>query len=132
MNNLSIEILQSRLALLETYWKEYMERHQQLFAHRGALKDEDYFTQDIYSDAEGSYIKTKSKLPSMLSEQIGAIRDSCIITIVKIVTVQWQAGRVGYFQGNLLFPGILTCVDGKAVRRLSNFQLIGSNFVVAW
>ena len=51
-DNLSIEILQSRLALLEAYWKEYVERHQQIFSDRAALKEEDYFTQDLYSDIE--------------------------------------------------------------------------------
>ena len=164
-DNLTIEILQSRLALLETYWKDYVERHQQLFPHRAAYQEENYFTQDIYSDVECSYIDIKTKLRNALSESLGAVQEFLGAETVSRADLSPRANstsaslpplKLPKFSGRqedwdtfkelfcslvkddpLVSPvrklqHLLTCVEGEAARRVSNFQLIGANFEVAW
>ena len=69
-DNATIEILQIRLHLLETYWSAYVERHQTLFGDREALKTTNYFCKDLFSDTEAMYIQTKTEIMEALSKQL--------------------------------------------------------------
>ena len=72
--NLTIDVLSNRLSLLETYWKSYLDRHLSLSAERESLKQEQYFTKDIFSEIEVTYVLTKTGLTQRLSTLIGELQ----------------------------------------------------------
>ena len=67
-------VLSNRHNLLDTYWKSFFERHLSLTAHRESLKQDKYFTHDLFSDLEAAYILAKSDLTTRLSTLVGALQ----------------------------------------------------------
>ena len=65
-DNLSVDVLSNRLNLLETDWKGFIERYLSLSPHREGLKQEKYFTHDLFSEHEAAYILSKSDLTTRL------------------------------------------------------------------
>ena len=161
-DNQTIEVLQSRLALLENYWKEYVARNNNLFTNRDDFKGHAYYTNDVYSEVEATYINTKIKLKSKLAEKMGVVQELLSADTAPITDVASASSssllqpKVPKFSGKYedwdtfkeLFCSLvkndarlssvrklqllLTAVEGDAARRLSNFQVTGDNFDVAW
>ncbi|CAB0031825.1 unnamed protein product [Trichogramma brassicae] len=66
---------QTRLELLEDYWKTFVARHDELLDLEEELANEDYFTKDIYVVTEDNYSGAKALIRdhiATLTQQISA------------------------------------------------------------
>ncbi|CAB0044174.1 unnamed protein product [Trichogramma brassicae] len=153
---------QTRLKLLEDYWKTFVARHDELLDLEEELANEDYFTKDIYVVTEDNYSGAKALIRdhiATLTQQISAASQTEInragsssaqsfvpLPALALPTFSGRQEEWESFKQRFFVPGsrqeaiprvaklqhLLNAVQGQAALRLKGLEITAANFDVAW
>lgn len=168
LNNITYDIVNTRLDLLERYWAEMLITNTKLHSHSAELADDEYFTADKFSDYENAYVVAKAYLTSKIGDFITDAQGRVPVSHYQSTAITGQqqelrsSGTSVPFLKRPSFSGrqedwetfketftamikndssmmptlklqhLISCLEGDAARRLSNFRVTGANFDVAW
>ncbi|CAB0033671.1 unnamed protein product [Trichogramma brassicae] len=153
---------QTRLELLEDYWKTFVARHDELLDLEEQLVNEDYFTKDIYVVTEDNYSVAKalirdhvatlipqtSAAPQTKINRAGSSSAQPFVPLPALALPtfsgrqeEWESFKQRFsslVRDKEAIPRVaklqhlLNAVQGQAALRLKGLEITAANFEVAW
>ena len=157
----SVQGLQARLDLLESYWAKVLNRHGDLEPTEDEKGTQPYWQDDLFSIYEQKYIEFKMILNQRLATllplpaggppvpvQSAMITPSATASLPKLSLPKFSGDQLDWETFKERFTSIVinvpsyskvtklqylqVCLEGSAAKRFNNLELTNANFDVAW
>ena len=157
----SDHLLNARLSQLDDLWKEFHQRHLQLYSHASANPDVDYFTTGAYYKTNTSYSEAQAELKQALQMQPASpggtvlhpnvtLRNdpSSTLRLTKLSPPSFDGDPMNWESFKERFTTmvkdvasipkvhklqhLLSCLEGDAAKAFKNTRIIAANFDVVW
>ncbi|KAL7295069.1 hypothetical protein TKK_0011537 [Trichogramma kaykai] len=157
-DNFSASHFQARLEILETYWSEFMDKHDDLLDLEREFTADDYFSRNGYEVVELEYTRAKALLRDHLAQYAPATpavvppaADRALPQAVSLLALslptftgkqdEWESFKQRFSSLVVAKDSIprvaklqhlLNAVQGQAALRLKGMEITDANFEVAW
>ena len=74
IDNITVAVLQKRIAMLQEKWKEFSENHR-VIVKKSVAEGSDYLRQDYFADIEESYLDQADQLDAWIARLIGSANE---------------------------------------------------------